>query len=509
MSFTEIRNEYERGELGYASLLELRPRSNYANLVGIVTSFKSPKKSRGTDYVGSTVITDPKSDSAGGSAVVINYFKSSVELLPKVMKIGDVLFCKEVKIQPFGNKTQAISTKSSSWMVLDGALNSEAFTKSSNFVSHECDFKIAQWMKEWWLAKDAPLSVPVIKEYIPPRSQRLTLKLSQVKPLTFFDFIGEVVKVSPGHFPSCIEIQLTDYTTNHSLPVTSRNIEDPYAVYGPRVVQCLLWDENVEIGEKLSIGSYVLMRNLNAKISPMGYLEFKLHGDKRARQNSEPNVMLLDKSHPQVADLNRQKKEFLHEANIEFSRNIAEGIGLDNNQITVIKHTSQIPTSIDDIINHTEVNGKFRIRARLTDYMPEKIEDFARPYCTNCNKSLLPTREQFTQCPECSFAMSKYSFIYMFALLLEDRSRSTLPVYLYGKDARNFFDGLPPTNLYADQETRNALQQRFRKLWDGPRLTPYNGLWFDCCIKSYTVTDEDGGLVKRYRMFDTTLLYQL
>ncbi|ORX63741.1 hypothetical protein K493DRAFT_333022, partial [Basidiobolus meristosporus CBS 931.73] len=506
MSCSETQQEYERGELGYVSILDLRPRSNYANVVGVVTSFKAPKKSRGTDYVGSTVITDPKSDAAGGSAVVINYFKSSVGLLPKVAKTGDILFCKEVKIQPFGNKTQAISTKSSSWMVIDGSRDSDACTKSSNFVSHECDFRIAKWMKEWWLAKDAPISVPVLKEYVPPKSQRSTLKLSQVKAYTFFDFVGEVVKVTSGNLPSCVELQLTDYTTNHSLPVTPRNPQDPYAVYGPRVVQCLLWDEHAEVGEQLPIGSYVFMRNLNAKISPMGYMEFKLHGDKRGYLNSEPNVVILDKSHPQVADLNRQKKEFLEDANAEFSRNLAEGMSHDNPQITAIKHITQIPVSIDDVLNHPQANAKFRIRVRLTDYMPEKMEDFARPYCTNCNKSLAPTRIQLTQCPECSFTMSKYSFIYMFALLVEDRARSTLPVYLYGKDARNFFDGLPPTNLHADQETLNALHQRFRKLWDGPRLTPYNGLWFDCCIKSYTVTAEDGSLVKRYRVFDTSLL---
>ena len=127
-----------------------------------------------------------------------------------------------------------------------------------------------------------------------------------------------------------------------------------------------------------------------------------------------------------------------------------------------------------------------------------------------------------TPCPTCVDGQdgspeAVLRLIYVFKLVLEDES-GHLSAYVAEDDAAVFLPGLPPTNLYVDQESRQKLLDRLYFLTGGndPFVEHPPGSkgqqprpWMECCLKSYFhgKCASGGGTSRKvhYRVFDTIL----
>ncbi|KAG5440463.1 hypothetical protein PCK2_000491 [Pneumocystis canis] len=141
--------------------------------------------------------------------------------------------------------------------------------------------------------------------------------------------------------------------------------------------------------------------------------------------------------------------------------------------LDIICSHQHIPiTSIGDILVSPNpkplfVAQKFRIRARVIDFLPIKLEDFARPFCKSCQETYI------TKC-QCN---SNYSFdeafIWQFAFLLEGQDSACIPDYI---SATAMFRAAFP---YAtDEEEKSEFDNYIIKFISSATSNEYtSGIW--------------------------------
>lgn len=143
------------------------------------------------------------------------------------------------------------------------------------------------------------------------RSSRPTLRISQMIPHQFCDFVGRVVKVYPavstegpdeGKGVTRVVIVLTDYTENRQVSANTDAMEiDPRLCSSALAVTC--WDNQAAFAGQLSQGQAVLITNLHVRMSD-GSLVAALHGDER------PHISALPEGCAEAIALDRARAAF-------------------------------------------------------------------------------------------------------------------------------------------------------------------------------------------------------
>lgn len=379
-------NEYQ-----YISNLQA---SSIVNVIGIIASFKGARKSRGTDFTNSCIIFD-KSCAIPGAGLLINFFRPLEESLPMFNDSTTAILLRNFRINPYNINMQGISRIDTEWVLFDkkGIIQSKSNNKVSLLSEEEIFVKNLCF---WWKNKNG--SAPDIVS-----KKRPTL-IRDITPKSFYEIVGEIVKTFPIN-SNGYTIYLTDYTSNPLLHLYEwGKVSKWNGPYGKMTIQCSLWDSTATFARnKLYEGEIVQVSNFLGRLNRDGILEGVVHGDKQypdkvfitkaSKDNFYVKELMIRKS--------LYKKDFLiYKENMEkiLKENEYDGktailtppIDVNSNIICEYQH---IPiTPIGDILSSPNpkslfVAQKFRIRARVIDFLPVNLEDFARPFCKSCQET--------------------------------------------------------------------------------------------------------------------------
>ncbi|RUS30335.1 hypothetical protein BC938DRAFT_479540 [Jimgerdemannia flammicorona] len=572
-------------DLGHIPLKNL-VKSKIVDLVGVVIAFKPTIKSRGTDYSKNLVIVDPSLCLPGENGLSLNLFRPQENLLPDVRNIGDIILCRKLtvrvrfvgmythrnhinlhwhsslpnllhlrQIQEYNDKMQAVSIKAiSTWATFDGnpdtPLEPRRSTWSEKTVIGEPQRKIVRVLREWWRVRNKELEqqgaiggLPLLRR---PRPQLTTVEI--LKEDMFLDYVGEVVGCWSDYGRPLMTLLLTDYTENPRL----QDIEpgrNPMGVSGRRIVRCSLWDQNATRSQHINLASLVFLRNAKSELDGAGCLRLVVHGDKV--HPDKVDVMRLREDDPRLSDLLRRRNEFQdamrekEKVEREVREEQERQARLEPTQQlvyqTVIKYQDS-PTRIANVLNSNEIST-YRIRARVVDIGPLKLEGFTRPYCKECDSIFDPTPNRYTACPQCSASMTEDAYVYQFGFILKDEEGTELPVIVCWDDALDFLPGLPPAkyedcfdlhllnvvshrsyflihpcfhpsfSLYENNCTLQGLRSRLSKichldtiLHKSPGYSARGHPIVDWAIKSYLPDENDNAHDMRFRVFKTSIV---
>ncbi|XP_066525120.1 protection of telomeres protein 1 [Hoplias malabaricus] len=259
----------------YVPLNELKPR-RVVNVYGVVTFFKQPFPTKGTDYCSTLKITD-QSD----AKVCCTIFSERLEDHPKIFKIGDIIRLHRVKSQMFNGSMTLVTSLGWSSVTFDGLINSpiEPRTSSQTFHFGETDRRTVETLRQWAASQSLQDSEP-------------TVPLSSVQPKMYFDLTCQLL--AKAYIDSrCILLKVWDGTkcghpllnvavAPDALEGESTKIQDRENM----TANILVFDNHVEVARTVKPGMFLRLYNLHAvpQIPPDQpssvpfHLSFHLHG---------------------------------------------------------------------------------------------------------------------------------------------------------------------------------------------------------------------------------------
>ncbi|KAL9592342.1 MAG: hypothetical protein Q9179_006817, partial [Wetmoreana sp. 5 TL-2023] len=309
------------------------------DLMGVVTDFQPPAKSRGPDWMCSFCLADPTVYDDG---VKIRFFRPTETELPKIQQNGDVVALHGIKIISWSGMVIGISSRNTSWTVFSaasipekapsGQLNLSCLGgKGSSRPSQELmryAIELCNSRDRTAYGTDSPPSHPTsshIQALVAhssnpstPSSSMRRDKFALVKDVqvdTFYDLIGQVIKVYPSN--GVVELYVTDYTANNLLfnyvwgdddmDSTTRKWPGPY---GKMTLTVSLFPPHSYYAQKnLQENNIVFLRNTRIRWSRDGKMEGSLHTDRLYSDRVDVTI-LQDHRDDRVKDLLRRKLEY-------------------------------------------------------------------------------------------------------------------------------------------------------------------------------------------------------
>ena len=524
----------------YSKIAQLKSGDDKINMFAVVKYFKPIAQTKGTDFCSVLTIVDESSPVDGLKCVIFN---RSQDKLPHLRSIGDVICLHRLKIQTYKDDLQAMGRGFTSSICFDGKPNSKIVprTGSHMYTLTEEDHGRIKALREW--AKQHP-------ELNPETRAR---RLCDVGGGDYFDLTCQVVSKSIFASQDYTVLSVWDGT---KFPLEhkqydysySETVSDPglSAVAGNLAVPVVLYDNHSLLGRAIKPGQFVQLSNVHTTklrgysfaSDQQFYMELCIH---RGTQYGSGATILLD-SDEGVVRLKSQLAPHVsaggrEEAAAPLQHWCPTFLGPLPRSTTVIPYTRVVFTPIRDVLAYPTVPFKFNCRVRVECVFPACVEDLVQLRCSRCARRVAMPRTSRadsdalvgTPCPTCvgglgatptTPASSKavLRLIYVFKLVLDDET-GYLSAYVAEDDAVTFLPGLPPTNLYVDQDSRRKLLDRLYFLTGGndPFVERPPGSrqqlprpWMECCLKSYFhVQSAPGGVPSprkvNYRVFDTIL----
>ncbi|KAI9765738.1 MAG: hypothetical protein M1840_007171 [Geoglossum simile] len=342
--------------IGFVTLDAASTRVNKdLNVIGVVSDFLPPVKSRGEDYMCSFTLCD-LSPSTGQ---LVKVFRPSLDTLPQIQGNGDVVILRQVQIKPWSGLHTILSNRYSTWSViysrsilaklplLGSAL--PRISKSGTILNPGPSeilygITLANALSHH-RASDAAAAVLSPSRNLPPihqgssgsplqRQQASTHKFSlihNVQSNKFYDVVGEVIKTYPSG-SGVFEVYITDYTTNDNLfnyewrPPSSDDFDcsgpgDEYGYlerrvkpswpgpYGRQTLRVALWPPHSTAAQStIKEGDYVELRNVRVKLDQQAQLEGAMHGDRQ--YPDRVSIQKVDRKDERYLDVLRRKKAY-------------------------------------------------------------------------------------------------------------------------------------------------------------------------------------------------------
>uniref|UniRef100_A0A8C1CMF8 Protection of telomeres protein 1 n=1 Tax=Cyprinus carpio carpio TaxID=630221 RepID=A0A8C1CMF8_CYPCA len=259
----------------YVPLNDLKPRT-VVNVYGVVTFFKQPFPSKGSDYCSTLKITDQSDVKVG-----CNIFSKKLEDHPILFRVGDIIRLHRFKTDVFRDSMSLLNTFGWSTVTFDGTTDSPVVprTSSKSFHFGESDIRTVQELRQWaanqsWISND------------------LKVSLSMVKPGMYFDLTCQLLAKAVMD-SRCILLKVWDGTKcQHPLlnvAVASDALEGESTVVKDRMnltANVLVYDNHLEVARELKPGTFLQFYNLHALLQrapdqqpdQSEHLSFHLHG---------------------------------------------------------------------------------------------------------------------------------------------------------------------------------------------------------------------------------------
>lgn len=355
------------------------------NIMGVVTDFLPPSRSRGTDWICSFSIADHSHGQLGdlgNEGLKVRFFKPMESELPAIRGTGDVAVLRNVKIKQWNGMTMALASYATTWAIIPASSIPEKAPSGNVQLQHakgprapvpstsemlyaigECNaHDRSSYSSLAALSKDMPVNHP--SNQVPTATQGRREKFSLVKDMaidTYYDMVGQVVKCYPAN--GRVELYLTDYTPNQLLYFyewgQGDNDEDPRdgdaygylsrsstnkkwpGPFGKLTLRVTLWPPHSSFAQQnLKENDFVYLRNLHVKFDKDSKLEGGLHSDRRYQDRVDVTILKDNHDDNRVKDLLRRKKEYhrkFNESSENFvveARNIQKKQGLGDETVS-------------------------------------------------------------------------------------------------------------------------------------------------------------------------------
>lgn len=246
-------------------------------VTGVVCAFAPPKKTRGSDWAASFVITDP-SIPLNKAGLTINVFRPHPEMFPELHE-GSIVRIEGLKIQTFNGRCQGLSNRTTSFHIVDD------------------DSEIHTLLANWYIMLR---STNVGRQNMTRSSLEITrrpiLLVSEITIAKMCDLKATVVHIDGMLNQGQFELTLTDFTDNPLLNLDfSENEQDGLGVFPANMlVRLVAWDENIEQAKLLAVGDRVVFVNVRPKLDDKGRLELYMHGDKQSFGTPRKRIIFLN-----------------------------------------------------------------------------------------------------------------------------------------------------------------------------------------------------------------------
>ncbi|XP_058623683.1 protection of telomeres protein 1 isoform X3 [Onychostoma macrolepis] len=259
----------------YVPLNNLKPKT-VVNIYGVVTFFKQPFPSKGSDYCSTLKITDQTDVKVG-----CNIFSKKLEDHPVIFRVGDIIRLHRFKTEMFRDSMSLLNTYGWSTVTFDGTIDSPVVprTSSKSFHFGESDIRMVLELRQWaanqsWISND------------------LTVSLSSVQPGMYFDLTCQLLAKAVMD-SRCILLKVWDGTKcRHPLlnvAVASDALEGESTVAKDRMnltANVLVYDNHLEVARDLKPGTFLRFYNLHTLLQRAPdqlpdqpeHLSFHLHG---------------------------------------------------------------------------------------------------------------------------------------------------------------------------------------------------------------------------------------
>ncbi|XP_022100650.1 uncharacterized protein LOC110984603 isoform X2 [Acanthaster planci] len=396
----------------YTVLRDLK-EAPHVNIFGVVKFFKPPYKTRGPDYCMTVTLIDQTLDPSH-RGLRCQLFRDDINALPQVHAIGDIVRFHRLKISLYNNGLQGQKGSGFQCLVFDGAVNApmEPRASSSNFTLTDDDKQRVEELR-LWSSRRTQLAL-----------DNRCCSLAKMYVGQYLDLTCQVVSVAVLSSEKCAVIRVWD-GTHYRGPVrvmdtsSSVNVQnDPELVHKSEglTYDVSLYDNHMETGAKLKPGQFIKICNLHvAKFPLLGrpdgspeMVELVLH---RGTSYGRGVVTLMDWEQG-VKDMIKRMEEIVQNApsisgvinqNEAQSSLVPEPMGgtskstqltngsapgsplrcMQRSASVITDHFHQKTSRIADVI-HAEAPNKFRLRAKVIDYLPNNIIDFIHLYCSKC-----------------------------------------------------------------------------------------------------------------------------
>ena len=358
-------------------------RNSEVDVMGVVTDFMHPVRTRGTDWTCSFSIIDSNYDGIYEEGLKVRFFRPMETELPSIRGTGDVVLLRCLRIKDFQGMTVGLSTKGTSWVVFH-ALSIPAKAPTSplkldhvkeprapvptlaemQYAIRLCNSRDRSTFTEPTSTCASNLPAPTS---IGSTSQNQIWKdkFSLIKDVAcdmFYDLVGQAVKIYTHN--DRVELYLTDYTSNNLLfnyewgqddedgsgrDGDEYNYRAPHSTnkawpgpFGKMTLTVTLWPPHSYFGRQhLKENDYVHLRNVRIKFSKDAKLEGVLHSDRRYPDRVDVTVLKDNQDDDRVKDVLRRKRDYVKKFQHSSASFIAEARGIKRKGAEVSKPLSR------------------------------------------------------------------------------------------------------------------------------------------------------------------------
>ncbi|XP_060770761.1 protection of telomeres protein 1 isoform X1 [Neoarius graeffei] len=373
----------------YLPLNELKP-NRIVNVYGVVTFFKHPFPTKGTDYCSTLKITDQSN-----AKVCCTIFSEKLEDHPKIFRIGDIVRLHRVKTQMFNGSITLLTTLGWSVITFDGMIDSpiEPRTSSKTFHFGEADKCAVEALRQW-AASQLLANEP-------------TVPLSSVQPRMFFDLTCQLL-AKASMDTRCVLLKVWDGTAcAHPLlnvTVAPDALEGDASSSQERenmIANILVYDNHVEGASKLKPGVFLRLYNLHAvtqrapeqSADCASLLSFHLHSG----TSYGKGLCVLPSESPELQPLKRRLESYAavaHEDEVNDAtlldvwctppEALGEAVNKDFYTVRTCGHGLQqvslahVKKSTAPVVCH--------VRAKVKSYQPQNLYQCLKLFCPQCTK---------------------------------------------------------------------------------------------------------------------------
>ncbi|KAI3463704.1 hypothetical protein Pfo_020367 [Paulownia fortunei] len=436
------------------------------NLIGVVVETSLPKNTKGTDFFCSVRIIDESRPSLG---IYINFFAETMEKLPYVESVGDIVLVSHVVVKTRGSELYALFNKKfSSFALFEGRDYSSKelvpYQISSRYKPRDQDKKFLMALRKWSIQHkieglNESLSLREIKE-----GERLNLlcKILQVCEVNedewmFFVWDGTDTP------PASVEAKLEDEMEN-PLPLQlepsplSRDTLCTFPSVGT-VLRMIVDQGNEKLGIKfLKTNRWVKFVNVKCEVRAALWRAVLMPFSKLCYLPDDDDSVI------------ERQRSYNDRVPSKWGRMPFTSFPWPSH-ITETNHPDVPFVTLMNILTHPEVTGKFKCVVRVVAIFPWRAEDFRSP-----------------------------NGIYRVRLTLEDPT-ARIRAFIYAEDGTNFFG-----NYHSDDVLTKKRNMLLGVADEDRQNVSRNPPWIQCCLKSYYIDRSDIWGSRNYRIFATTFV---
>ena len=344
----------------------LKRSKSELNIMGVVTDFMAPGRSRGTDWMSSFSITDSSYSISHDGGFKVRFFRPMESELPAIKGIGDVVVLRGIKINEWSGMTIGLSTRTTSWVIFPAASIPATMPVSGlqlknvkeprapapsivemRYAVSLCNSQDKSALTESVL-QPAGTSIAPLQNIASSAGMSKRDKFSLIKDIkveTYYDLVGQVVKVYPHN--NRVELYMTDYTSNSLLfnyewgqdDADGSGREGDVYNYAPRqsmkgkwlgppgyrTLTVTLWPPHSYFAQQtLKEKDFVYLRNVHMKWSKDSKIEGVLHSDRLYPDRIDITVLDPNERDDRVKDVLRRKRDLAKQFPAQRDEFIAE-----------------------------------------------------------------------------------------------------------------------------------------------------------------------------------------